>query len=340
MLTPAPAEAVATSETLVSVIVAVYQGERLIVGAVRSALAQTHRELEVWVVDDGSSDGTLAALATIDDPRLKVIAQANAGTASARNAALARARGRYVAFLDADDRWFPEKLAIEVALLANAAGPAIAYSSFFAIDDRGRLLRPGAIGRASGNVFGALLDGDNFLVPSLCLFDRVIFDAIGLFDVTRYHEDFDLFLRATKRYPAYPTGRRLGLFRHSTEGKCRSILRDYERARREELELVDGLASRLNDEETRRLRTNVLRALYERFLTYGYPAHARRLQAEVDLASLEGSLKGRLAIVFARTGINALSLARRIVNAACGLVLSRRWRMQLRAMNFDIGYGS
>jgi glycosyltransferase involved in cell wall biosynthesis len=89
-------------EALVSVIIPAYQAERFVAGAVRSALRQTHRTLEVIVVDDGSTDGTAARLATIRDPRLRVLRQENAGTAAARNAALAEAQGSYVAFLDSD----------------------------------------------------------------------------------------------------------------------------------------------------------------------------------------------------------------------------------------------
>ena len=340
MLAPSFQPEKTASNPLVSVIIAVYQGERLIVGAVRSALAQSYHHLEIIVVDDGSTDGTAAALIDVHDPRLRVISQPNAGTASARNTALAEARGQYIAFLDADDRWFPNKLEVEVDILRNAPGPAVVYSSFFAIDDDGRLLRPGSIFRASGNVFGALLDGNNFLVPSMCLLDRAIFDAIGMFDTARYHEDFDLFLRATRRFPAYPSGERLGLFRHSLEGKCRGILADFDRARREEVELVDGLVGTLTDDEIVRLRKNAFRALYERFLTYGYTQHARRLQSEVDLSTLKGSMKGRLAIFFARTGINVLSLTRRTLNATCRVFLSRRWQRRLQKMKFDVAYES
>jgi glycosyltransferase involved in cell wall biosynthesis len=323
------------SRALVSVIVAVYQGERYIRGAVRSALAQSYADLEVLVVDDGSTDGTLAALEGITDPRLRVMTQPNAGTATARNAALAIARGKYIAFLDADDRWFREKIEIEVGLLADAPGPAIAYSSFFAVDDDGRVLHPGAICMASGNVFGALLDGDNFLLPSLSVFHRGIFDAIGAFDTGRYHEDHDVLLRATRRFPAYPTGRRLGFYRQSTSGKCRAILCDYERARGEELELVDGLTEQFTAEEIGRLRRNVLRGLYVRFLMYGYSDHARRLQGEVDLRALGGSGKGRLARFFAMTGINLLVAGRATVNAAYRLTIAGPWYPELRSADVD-----
>jgi len=189
-------------EPLVSVVIPVHQGERYIVGAVQSALAQTHRALEVIVVDDGSTDGTAARLATIDDPRLFVMHQSNAGTAAARNAALARARGQFIAFLDSDDRWFPDKIASELSVLRDAPqAMGIAYSSLYSVDDAGRLLHVPPVRRDSGSVFDLLIDGEHFLAPSLCLFDRRIIDAIGTFDTRRYHEDHDFMLRATKRFP-------------------------------------------------------------------------------------------------------------------------------------------
>ncbi len=327
------------SETLVSVIVPAYQAERFVAGAILSALRQTHRALEVLVVDDGSTDGTHARLAAIADPRLHVLRQANAGTAAARNAALARARGRYVAFLDADDRWFPEKLETELAILERAPEPiGIAYSSHYAVDDRGALLHAAPVRRHAGRRFDLFLDGEDFLMPSLCLFDRRIFEAIGTFNAARYHEDHDFILRASRSFPIYPTGRRLAVYRHSTAGKCRAILRDFERAREAELTLVADLAGQLSRDEARRLRENVVRSLYLRFLMYGFSGHARRLRDEVELASLRATTKGRLGYLFAKTGVNLLAPARRTVQSLHRATQQGRWRRLLARANLELRY--
>lgn len=100
-----------------SVVIPAYNARRHIVETVQSALGQTHGSLEVIVVDDGSTDGTADVLAAIDDPRLRVIVKANEGCSKTRNAGIEAARGEFVAFLDADDRWRPTKLASEAAVL-------------------------------------------------------------------------------------------------------------------------------------------------------------------------------------------------------------------------------
>lgn len=329
MILTAPAST-SKAETLVSVIIPVYQGERLILGAVRSALRQTHRALEVWVVDDGSTDGTAEQLATIVDRRLRILRQPNGGTARARNGALACAQGSYIAFLDADDRWFPEKIETELAILQRAPRPvAIAYSSHYAVDDRGRLLHAAALRRHAGSAFDLLLDGADFLMPSLCLFDRRIFDVVGTFDGTRYHEDHDFILRATRHFPIYPTGRRLAVYRQTTSGKCRKILNDYEAAREEELALVSGLRSLLTPDESRRLHNNVLRSLYLRFLMYGFDNHASRLLPEVDLDGSFCGLKGKLGLLFAKTGINLVASARIAVQSIHRAASQGWWRRYL-----------
>jgi len=104
------------SAALVSVVIPVWNGARYLEATLDSVFAQTHRPLEVIVVDDGSTDDTPALL----ERRTDVIAirQANAGAAAARNAGIARARGAFIALQDADDLWVPHKLARQLAHLA------------------------------------------------------------------------------------------------------------------------------------------------------------------------------------------------------------------------------
>lgn len=324
--------------TLVSVIVPVYQGERLIVGAVRSALQQTHRALELLVVDDGSTDKTLERLAEIDDPRVKILRQPNSGTAAARNAALRHARGRYIAFLDADDRWFPEKIERELAVLEQCTEPAIAYSCHYAVDDAGRLLHAGALRTHCGRAFDLLIEGEDFLMPSLCLFDRRIFERIGTFAQQCFHEDYEFVLRATRLFPIHPTGQRLAVYRQTTSGKCRAILNDYERALSEELRVVQELGSALSRDELSRLRRNVLRGLYLRFLMYGFSRHARRLLGEISVNDLRGGVKASIGLLFAKTGLNLVAPARALLQNLNRITAQGRWRRELARRGLDLRY--
>ena len=98
---------------LVSAIIPNFNYARFVCEAVESALAQTYDHLEVIVVDDGSSDDSLQVLKQFGD-RIRVIAQPNAGVAASRNNGAAASSGEFVAFLDADDLWAPDKIAAQV----------------------------------------------------------------------------------------------------------------------------------------------------------------------------------------------------------------------------------
>jgi hypothetical protein len=123
--------------TAVSVILPVFNGEAHVREAVASVLAQTHREFELVVVDDGSSDGTGEILASFDDSRLRVVRQDNAGLVASLNRGLREADHEFVARMDADDVSHPERLACQVALLEEEPGVALVASCFAVISDQG-----------------------------------------------------------------------------------------------------------------------------------------------------------------------------------------------------------
>lgn len=328
------------TQALISVIVPVYQGERLIAGAVASILAQTYEHLEIIVVDDGSTDKTLQRLAEINDSRLRVISQPNGGTATARNTALSLARGAYIAFLDSDDRWFPRKLETEVTLLREAADVVgIAYSSYYAVDDRGRLLNRAPAHEHSGNAFNVLLDGEDFLMPSVCLFDRRIFDRIGNFNPESYHEDHEFIMRALRTHPIYPTRERLVVYRQSTAGKCRSILDNFARAKSEEMATLGFIGNSLTDDERVRFRENLLRSLFFRFLMYGFDHHAKALSEDIDVVGLRRhGKKGWLAWLFTCSGMNLLQPSRVVIQSAHRWLLQPSWNRALGRARLNLGY--
>lgn len=132
-----------TPSPLVSVIMPAYNAAAFVARSLASLEAQTFANFEVIVVDDGSTDGTAAVVveAVGDDPRFRLIRQANAGVAAARNRALAEARGRYVGNLDADDLWRPTFLERTVAALEAAGeGAAFAFARTLWIDREDNLL--------------------------------------------------------------------------------------------------------------------------------------------------------------------------------------------------------
>ncbi len=135
----------AVPESLVSVVVPVYNGAEVIADTLRSVLSQSYLNLEVIVVDDGSTDGTAQLIRTDfgGDSRLRLVTQQNRGVAAARNTGLAEANGPLIAFVDADDVWRPEKVAKQVALIERA-GPrvGVVYTWYANIDRAGSVVPP------------------------------------------------------------------------------------------------------------------------------------------------------------------------------------------------------
>ena len=125
---------------MISVIIPVYNVAGFLRQAVDSALAQTCRDIEVIVVDDGSTDCSADTLRDLDDPRLRVIREEHAGSAAARNAGLRSASGELVAFLDADDLWAPGNLERQSAFLASHPEVDMTFGHSLVVDEGGRSL--------------------------------------------------------------------------------------------------------------------------------------------------------------------------------------------------------
>ena len=105
--------------SIISIIIPVYNAEKTIESTINSVLNQTFIDFELIVINDGSTDSTLEIVHKITDPRLKVFSYANANQAASRNRGIAKATGEYIAFLDADDLWTPDKLESQINMLKN-----------------------------------------------------------------------------------------------------------------------------------------------------------------------------------------------------------------------------
>ena len=207
---------------LVTVLVPAYNAASTVETAVRSALDQTYREVEVLVVDDGSTDATADVVRAIDDPRLRLIRQANRGVAAARNQAIWEARGTFLAPLDADDVWYPGKLAAQVERMeAGGPGMGMVYSWWVRIDGEGQIRGSSFPCRAEGAVALGLLYANFIGNASVPLYRRDAVVAVGGYDASlrargaQGCEDWDLSLRVAARHatgvaPGHLVGYRQG----------------------------------------------------------------------------------------------------------------------------------
>jgi glycosyltransferase involved in cell wall biosynthesis len=135
------------SEVKVSTVIAAYNAERTISDTVESALAQTCADHEIVVVNDGSTDSTASVLAQFGSS-IRILNQENLGSGAARNNGVAHAKGAYIAFLDSDDLWVPEKLATSVSSLERNARASLAFSEYGNFDKSGAECGGSSIGHA------------------------------------------------------------------------------------------------------------------------------------------------------------------------------------------------
>lgn len=207
MRSPATRDAIpiTSSETpkkknmLVSVVIPAWNAAEYLREAIESVLAQTYKDLEIIVVDDGSTDDTRQICAHFE-PQVKYCYQPNDGThgAGARARAILEAKGEWVALLDQDDRWFPRKIEKQLQALRECPTATVAFTGFHEIDPQGRIVSEPFLGAPSGDVFHSLLTGNPYRASS-ALLSRSVLDHCGLPITDVGAADYDLWLRIAKR---------------------------------------------------------------------------------------------------------------------------------------------
>jgi glycosyltransferase involved in cell wall biosynthesis len=215
----------------VSAVIPTYNRSRMVCRAIDSALAQTHPDVEVIVIDDGSTDDTAERLAAYGE-RIRVIRQPNAGVCAARNAGMALASGEFIAFLDSDDAWLEWKLAAQVAAFRLVADLQLSCTDAMAVDPDGRVVRERCLRTFYAKSYSYMPDsrlfdseltvvlpaqslplrvGDfsskiylgNFFHLSTVVFRRNLLARYGMFDnaVGNAGEDYEFFSRLAQAGP-------------------------------------------------------------------------------------------------------------------------------------------
>jgi glycosyltransferase involved in cell wall biosynthesis len=211
---------------LVSVIVPVYNGENTIRETLESVFIQTVQDFEIIVINDGSQDATLEILSSIQDLRLKVFSYPNAGQAASRNRGFANSSGEFIAFLDADDLWTPNKLEAQLKALQDNPHVAVAYSWSDFVDENGKFLRGGSRSTLSGDVYAKLVLTDFLDNGSNPLIRRQALLEVGGFDESLSPaEDWDMWLRLAARYHFVVVPLPQILYRQSSKSESTNLLR-------------------------------------------------------------------------------------------------------------------
>lgn len=225
----------------VSVIIPSYNAERWIKSTLDSVLAQTYSDIEIIVIDDGSTDDTVSVVSK-NYPEIKLISQTNQGVAAARNKGIENASGEWIAFLDADDIWLPNKIRDQFELLATDPEAQMVYSSWHVWPSQTSSPDPELLcvlqkvtnntdefRGPSGWIYPELLE-DCYVWTSTVLAKRTLFEHIGKFDTTlKIGEDYDLWLRASQSTKILRVAKPLALYRiHPTSLTKSTPLENYQ----------------------------------------------------------------------------------------------------------------
>jgi glycosyltransferase involved in cell wall biosynthesis len=191
----------------ISVIIPTFNRAQFVKKAINSVLNQTFQDVEIVVVDDGSTDNTKDIINSYGE-QVRYIYQENKGAASSRNTGIEASKGEYIAFLDSDDYYTAENLQKKLSFLESNSKIGWVYSDWQLIDDKSNYLDKGSLRfnyfnkKLSGEIFEELFYKRNFIATDTVVIRRSVLEDIGFFDPTiPSQEEYDLWLRVSARYP-------------------------------------------------------------------------------------------------------------------------------------------
>lgn len=214
----------ATASPEVSVVIPTHNRSALLKAAVDSVLQQGFRDHEIVVVDDGSTDDTVNVLKGYDG-RVRWLRQPNRGASAARNAGVRASKGQLVAFLDDDDRFLPDKLAVQVHAMSENPEAGMSYTGAYLEDPAGHRLARVYEAWLTGDIYRRLVWRGPYASPIAAptvMVRRAVLDAVGGFDEAMpVAEDNDLWRRIARRYPVLAIQQPLSVVRLRAESADR-----------------------------------------------------------------------------------------------------------------------
>lgn len=188
------------NEPKISVVIPTYNKAQSLKKAIESVLNQTYQNLEVIVIDDGSTDETKEVVKSFKDPRIIYFWKKNKGPASARNMGIKRAKGKYIAFLDSDDLWLKEKLEKQIDFMERNPETGLLGTGCYEVTDKGKAIGKKIFPRKNKVLQKDLIKYNPFIQSSI-MTKREVFDKVGLYDEKfRESEDYELWLRLAEYY--------------------------------------------------------------------------------------------------------------------------------------------
>ena len=247
-----------------SVIIPVFNGEKTIEETINSILNQSFQDIEIIVINDGSTDATLEKIEEISDSRIKIFSYPNAGLSASRNRGISQAKGEHISFIDADDLWTTDKLESQLKALQSNPQAAVAYSWTDYIDESSKFIKSGRRIKVNGDAFSQLLVTNFLENGSNPLIRKKALEKVGGFDESLpAAEDKDMWLRLAADYEFICVEKPQILYRTSTT----SMSTNLKRQEAASLKVIERAFNYPKAEELQHLKKQSLSHLYQ-YLTF------------------------------------------------------------------------
>ena len=266
----------------ISVVIPLWNKEPHIKNTLESVINQTYNDIEILVIDDGSTDKGVDVVRTINDPRIKLIMQKNQGTSAARNRGISEAGSDLIAFLDSDDEWMPTFLETVMRLYnryPHAGAFATSYKvkmpdSHFEKAKYKHLPKPPWEGILT-NYFHAALGSNPVILTSAVMVKKVVFEKVGGFPVGELIEDLDMWARIAFKYPIVWTSRIEAIYRRDVINSCLKTLKLSK-----DLKVIDTLKEGLS-QSSNDIKKDILNLIgkYYKFCSLHYAKNGDRKNA-------------------------------------------------------------